>query len=104
MRVDIYDGANLVQEQSGGSPSANILAGALDEVFTRTDAGGAWSPLFDGLGSTLALADSTGTVQTQYTYEPFGKTTTSGSSNGNTSQYTGRENDGSTGLYYYRAR
>jgi len=32
----LYDGANLVQEQSGGSPSANILAGALDEVFTRT--------------------------------------------------------------------
>ena len=99
----LYDGANLVQEQSGGSPSANILAGALDEIFTRTDVAGAWSPLSDGLGSTLALADSTGVVQTQYTYEPFGKTTTSGSSNGNTSQYTGRENDG-TGLYYYRGR
>jgi RHS repeat-associated protein len=99
----LYDGPNLVQEQSGGSPNTNILAGALDEVFTRTDVAGAWSPLFDGLGSTLALTDSTGTVQTQYTYEPFGKTTTSGSANGNTSQYTGRENDG-TGLYYYRAR
>ena len=99
----LYDGANLVQEQSGGSPSANILAGALDEVFTRADAGGAWSPLFDGLGSTLALADSSGAVQTQYTYDPFGKTSTSGSANGNASQYTGRENDG-TGLYYYRAR
>jgi RHS repeat-associated protein len=49
------------------------------------------------------LTDSTGTVQTQYTYEPFGKTSTSGSSNGNSSQYTGRENDG-TGLYYYRTR
>ncbi len=99
----LYDGANLIQEQIGGAPSANILAGGLDEVFTRTDAVGAWGPLFDGLGSTLALADSTGTLQTQYTYEAFGKTTTSGSSNGNTSQYTGRENDG-TGLYYYRAR
>ena len=99
----LYDGANLVQEQSGGSPSANILAGGLDEVFTRTDAGGVWSPLSDGLGSTLGLADSTGALQTQYTYDPFGKTTTSGSANGNTSQYTGRENDG-TGLYYYRAR
>ncbi len=99
----LYDGPNMVQEQSGGSPSANILAGGLDEVFTRTDAGGAWSPLFDGLGNTLALADSTGTVQTQYTYDAFGQTTSSGIANGNTSQYTGRENDG-TGLYYYRAR
>jgi RHS repeat-associated protein len=57
----------------------------------------------DALGSTLALSDSTGTLQTQYTYEPFGNTTVSGSASGNRFQYTGRENDG-TGLYYYRAR
>jgi RHS repeat-associated protein len=42
-------------------------------------------------------------VQTEYTYEPFGNTTTSGAASTNPSQYTGRENDG-TGLYYYRAR
>ena len=35
-------------------------------------------------------------------FEPFGRTTTAGSS-GNSFQYTGRENDG-TGLSYYRAR
>lgn len=99
----LYDGANLVQELSGGTPSANILAGALDEFFARTDATGTWSPLVDGIGSTLALTDSTGTVQTQYTYEPFGKTTTSGGANSNSSQFTGREND-ATGLYYYRCR
>jgi RHS repeat-associated protein len=37
-----------------------------------------------------------------YTYEPFGKPTTSGT-NASAFQFTGRENDG-TGLYYYRAR
>jgi RHS repeat-associated protein len=42
-------------------------------------------------------------VQTQYTYDVFGSTTTSGAASGNPSQYTSRENDG-TGLYYYRAR
>jgi RHS repeat-associated protein len=42
-------------------------------------------------------------VQTEYTYEPFGRTSSSGASDGNTFQYTGRENDG-TGLYHYRAR
>jgi RHS repeat-associated protein len=42
-------------------------------------------------------------VQTQYSYEPFGNTTSSGLSVSNPAQYTGRENDG-TGLYYYRAR
>lgn len=99
----LYDGANLVQEKSAGSPSANILTGSLDEVFSRADAEGSSGPLRDGVGSTIALTDSTGTVQTQYTYEPFGKTMVSGAANGNSSQYTGRENDG-TGLYYYRGR
>jgi RHS repeat-associated protein len=42
-------------------------------------------------------------VQTEYTYDAFGKTTFTGASNDNPYQYTGRENDG-TGLYYYRAR
>jgi RHS repeat-associated protein len=41
-------------------------------------------------------------TQAEHTYEPFGTTTTTGST-GNAFQYTGRENDG-TGLYYYRAR
>lgn len=99
----LYDGATAVQEISGGTPSANLLTGGLDATFSRTDANGTRTFLPDGLGSTLALLDAGGTSQTQYTYEPFGKTTASGSSNGNSSQYAGRENDG-TGLYFNRAR
>jgi RHS repeat-associated protein len=98
----LYDGADLVQEQTGGVPSANILVGGLDEVFTRTDGTGTWSPLVDGVGSILALTDA-GAVRTEYTYEPFGKTTVSGAASSNSSQYTGRENDG-TGLYFFRSR
>ncbi len=74
----------------------------LHENFIRTDASGSSTFLLDGLGSTLALVNSAGSIQNQYTYEPFGKTTSSGS-RGNSAQFTGRENDG-TGLYYYRAR
>jgi RHS repeat-associated protein len=55
------------------------------------------------LRSTVALTNSSGSVQTEYTYEPFGKTSASGTASSNTSQFTARENDG-TGLYYYRAR
>jgi RHS repeat-associated protein len=58
--------------------------------------------LTDPLGSTIGLVDGSGTVQTSYTYEPFGKTSVTGAANGNTQQFTGRENDGP--LYYYRAR
>jgi len=42
-------------------------------------------------------------VQTEYSYDPFGATTTSGAASGHSGQYTGREND-QTGLFYYRAR
>ena len=99
----LYDGSNLVQEQSGGSATANMVMGGLDEVLARTDSTTTWSLLTDALGSTLALVNSSGSVQTEYTYEPFGKTTTSGSSNANPSQFTGREND-VAGLYFYRNR
>jgi len=99
----LYDGVNVVQELSGTTPTANIITGGIDEVFLRTDGAGAWSPLTDALGSTLALTDSTGAVQTQYTYEPFGKTTVTGVANGNSNHYSGRENDG-TSLYFYRGR
>ncbi|MGH2693920.1 MAG: RHS repeat-associated core domain-containing protein [Actinomycetota bacterium] len=100
----LYDGANIVQELSAGSPSANLLTGlGVDEVFSRTDSAGTRAFLTDVLGSTIALTDSAGGSQTQYTYEPFGRTTPSGASDGNSFQFTGRENDSSE-LYHYRAR
>ena len=99
----LYDGSSLVQEQSGGSPTANMVTGGLDEVLARTDATTTWNLLTDALGSTIALVNSSGSVQTEYTYEPFGATTVSGSSNANPAQFTGREND-VAGLYFYRNR
>jgi RHS repeat-associated protein len=99
----LYDGDDAVQEQVGGVPTANMLVGGLDEVLTRTDSSGTWSLIADALGSTIGLTDASGALQTQYTYEPFGRTTSSGSSNLNASQFTAREND-STGVYYYRSR
>lgn len=103
-RSFLYDGLNPVQEKDGAVVIANLLVGlGVDEYFTRTDV--AWQQNFlpDGLGSTLALADASGLVATEYTYEPFGKSTVSGAATTNSFQYTGREND-NTGLYYYRAR
>lgn len=102
----INDGVNPVQESSGATVLANTLSGlGIDEFFSRTDVPAATTSHFfaGALGSALALADSTGSIQTEYTYEPFGKTTMTGVSNTNPFQYTGRENDG-TGLYYYRGR
>jgi RHS repeat-associated protein len=99
----LYDGANSAQELSGSTVTANLLSGSVDEVFTRTDSGGAFAQLKDALGSTIALMDSSGTAQTSYTYDPYGGTSVTGTSSGNEFQYTGRENEGN-GLYFYRAR
>ena len=74
----------------------------IDEPFIRQTGTGNEHYHTDALGSSLALSNSAGVAATTYTYEPFGRTTTAGSS-GNSFQYTGRENDG-TGLSYYRAR
>ena len=100
----LYDGLNPVQEKNGASVSANLLTGlGIDEFFTRTDGVGVRALLPDALGSTVALGDSTGTLQTQYTYEPFGFVSQTGAANTSSYKFTGREDDGS-GLYYYRAR
>ncbi len=100
----LYDGVDAVQEQIGGSPSANYLLGlGIDERFTRTDGTGTIGYLTDALGSSVALTDATGALATVYTYEAYGVTTQGGVGSANPARYTGREEDG-TGLYYYRAR
>ena len=99
----LYDGANPVQELQGSTVTSNLLYGGLDELFLRTDSAGPRIFLTDRLGSTLALADSSGAIQSQYTYEPFGRPTTSGQTSTNSFEFTGREFD-ATGLFYYRAR
>jgi RHS repeat-associated protein len=100
----VYDGLNPVQEKNGSTVTANLITGlGIDEFFQRTDGIGSRALLTDVLGSTVALGDGTGTLQTQYIYEPFGYSTASSQANGNSYKFTGREDDGS-GLSYYRAR
>ena len=76
----LYDGLNIVQEQSStGSVIADHLTSlGIDEVFTRTESRTTKTLLRDALGSTIAMVDSTGIV-TSWTYDPYGKATTPGS-------------------------
>ena len=91
----VYDGLNPAQEKAGATVTANLLTGlGIDEFFTRTDGVGSRALLPDALGSTVALGDNTGTLQTQYTYEPFGYATQTGLATSNSYKYTGREDDG----------
>jgi RHS repeat-associated protein len=58
----------------------------------------------DGLGSITSLSNSAGTIANTYTYDSYGNLTASTGTLVNPFQYTARESDPETGLYYYRAR
>ncbi len=99
----VYDGLNPVREAVGAN-TVDLLTGlGIDEYLTRTDSSSTRDLLSDALGSTVGLGDGAGAVPTEYSYEPFGAVTTSGTTSTNEFRYTGREDDG-TGLNYYRAR
>lgn len=99
----LYDGNDIAAEVGGGAVGANYIRSLnIDEPFIRQTSIGNEHYHTDALGSTLVLSTAQGSAGTTYTFEPFGKTTVSGTS-ANALQYTGRENDG-TGLTYYRAR
>jgi RHS repeat-associated protein len=101
----IYDGANIVAEYDGsGSLIARYAQGqGIDQPLAITKQGSTAYYNADGLGSITTLRDAGGALVASYSYEAFGKTTSTGSLV-NPFQYTGRESDQETGLYYYRAR
>jgi RHS repeat-associated protein len=99
----LYDGWNPIQRQAGGAVLENRLYGlSLDNILARTQSSVTESYLTDALGSALELRDAAQNPTVQYTYDPYGNTTSSAAST-NTIKYTGREQDASD-LYYYRHR
>jgi RHS repeat-associated protein len=100
----LYDGPTAVQER-GGSIRSILTGTGIDETLARDEANGARTLLTDALGSTIALMDAAGEVQTSYVYTPYGASSlvSPSESSSNPFQFTGREND-TPGLYYYRAR
>jgi RHS repeat-associated protein len=72
-------------------------------ALTSMKQGGNWYYyLADGLGSTMAVVDSTGASQKSYTYDVYGEATPSGGL-ANEFDFAGQQTDG-TGLQYLRAR
>jgi RHS repeat-associated protein len=100
-----YDGSDIIAETVGGQVSFILTGASKDERYAQTDASGATVFLTDDSGSTVALTDASASIGRQYTYDPFGGTTTAGVSSTNTFAYTGREQvRDAPDLYYYRAR
>jgi RHS repeat-associated protein len=101
-----YDGDNMIEEtDSSGTVVARYeQTQNIDEPLAMLRSSATSYYDADGLGSVTSLTNSAGAAAETYTYDAFGKVTASSGSLVNPSQYTGREFDPETGLYYYRAR
>jgi len=75
------------------------------DLISATDSGGAQTYfLYDGLGSTTALADGAGNTAATYSYDVFGAIRSQTGSSSNYWQFTGEQRDSDSSLYYLRAR
>jgi len=101
-----YDGDNLVEEtnSSGAAVARYEPTQNIDEPLAMLRSGATSYFHADGLGSVTSLSNAAGSIANTYTYDSFGKLTASTGSLVNPFQYTARESDTETGLYYYRAR
>jgi RHS repeat-associated protein len=96
----LYDSLQAVQTSN---PSQNFFTAPDGEVLAYSPSSGTFVPLTDVLGSTIGLVNSSGSIATKYTYEPFGVPTISGSSSSYPHLFAGMEYD-PTGLYHTYAR
>lgn len=109
-----YDGWNLIEERDGAGALQQVyVQGAgVDEMLAKVTTTGAVYYHADGLGSTVALTDESGTLVESYTYDVFGAATirnTSGlslpvSGFANRFLFTGREWISEAAIYDYRNR
>jgi RHS repeat-associated protein len=104
--IYLYDGDNLIEETNSSgtaiarySPNLNI-----DEPLALLRSGATSFYEADGLGSVTSLSSSAGSLVQTYGYDSFGKQTSSSGSLTNPFQYTARDLDSETSLYYNRAR
>jgi RHS repeat-associated protein len=101
-----YDGDNLSEEvNSSGAVVARYTQNlGIDEPLALLRSGITSYYHQDGLHSIGSLTSSAGAIANSYTYDSFGILLASTGSIVNSLQYTGREFDSETSLYYYRAR
>jgi RHS repeat-associated protein len=113
-RRTIYAGSQSVGEVRNQQLSHSLMTGLqMDEHIARIALNQGATPqvktyLTDALGSVIATAKADQSLEVGYAFSPYGQTQKVGVENQqagseNSSQYTGRENDGN-GLYFYRAR
>ncbi len=104
--IYVYDGDNLVEETNAAGAAVARYAQTqnIDEPLAMLRSGATSYYHADGLGSITSLTNTSGAIAQTYTFDSFGKQTGSSGSLVNPFQYTAREFDSETNLYYFRAR
>jgi RHS repeat-associated protein len=101
-----YDIDNLIEEtNSSGAMVAQYAQNFnIDEPLAMLRSSATSYYHADGLGSVTSLSNAAGSLAQTYTYDSYGKQTASSGSLTNAFQFTSRESDAETGLYFVRAR
>ena len=92
----------LEERDSRGNLKVSYVYG--DDLLSQNRNGAKLYYHYNGLGSTRALTDSTGTVTDTYNYDAFGNLLERTGSTKNNYQFTGEQYDPNIGFYYLRAR
>ena len=97
------DYAQVLNElDATNTPTVSYVYG--DDLIKQSRAANDSYFLYDGLGSTRALSDSTGTITDTYDYSAYGTEIDSTGVTENSYRYTGEQFDAESGNYYLRAR
>lgn len=102
----LYDGVNLLEEvdNTGIVIARYVRSRRIDEQLAVVRGSTTSYYHQDGLESVSSLSTATGTLANTYAYDGYGRLTNSSGTIANRFQFTGRELDQESGLYYYRAR
>jgi len=96
--------ASVIEEYAGTStaPSARYDYG--DDLIRMDRGSGVYYYLYDGLGSTRQLVNTSGTVTDSYGYSAFGEMASHTGNTVNPFLFNAQQFDGASGDYYLRAR
>jgi RHS repeat-associated protein len=102
----LHDGLNLLEQvdQSGSVLARYTQGDGIDNFLAMLRSGTTSYFQTDALGTVTSLSNSAGTIANTYSYDSYGKLIASSGTITSPLQYTGREFDSETGLYYYRVR
>jgi RHS repeat-associated protein len=103
----VYDGSNiaLVFDGAGTQTHRYLYGVGVDQVLADERGGTVVWALSDNQGTVRDLVDGNGTILNHIVYDSFGRVVSQSDASVEFRYgYTGREQDGETGLDYYRAR